>query len=1282
MSKPRPARLPWDARAADVLAGRARLDAAPLIALVNEVNPTGRGRDAQESAARYALKARLQSLLVARFPESLEVAAEPSQEGVVSIRHRVHRDAACHAVLDTLDDEARSWVQRALDTGGAPDSAPPAGDVTPRRTAAEDEDDPDSADPEALLRAAEEAEAAYDFERAGQLHGRAFRVRRDARAALAYLRFLVDAMAADADALALADELPPAALAHAGVRVLLGLAAARSGDDARAVGLVSRLAEPRAAEVLALVARSALSRGDADAAALRLAEAGEVDPAYPELRLVAEALERLREAQRAPREAELASLLAAGREGEALVLAEAILARWPASEAARRAARTLEARRQTEEGRRLLADADALRAQGERAAALARYRRALATRLDPGEQARAARAAAEIEAEQREHEATLQVERVTAALDAADPEWGLAAYAEADEEIRRRARARLAGADPPRAGGAALEAIDAMLRAGVRARAALDAALALGRATTSLEAEPAAVPEILAAHERALASVPAARHLEARARERTTEERRRRALADLAGAEDALAAGDASLSDRLLERAGRDLGAESLARAAALRARLAAHAEQRLLEKRFTRARAAHRHADAQRAAEALAASGDEAAAARWSAVARSYPDEVRRERRLRVFDFDGDEGAACRRGSHLSTWPPAVHACVDLERQLVVLPMAASRAVFVRWFALDTGRLVRAVHLVAPEPLDEPKIELSGESALVMGGGNGVLELSLATGDLLRWIHLRDRTRMERAFSHAVQPVPGGGHLWVVHSGDLTEGSVYELAGERFLRAIPGADEFHLLRGVAPPRVAAVRNGNMLGPDENNVVSLHEPGGSQAAHLDFPHTVYALVPHPAGEGLVVFGNRHQPYPQSPALFWIEVSAQGKHLRTGNLPGAAGYPRIAAARARDAGMVFLSFHTLEDGRDLVAMVPEPDGALRIAYRVPFGLRRILVQDPEGRRVFAVEEHDDGLEVIALGAAPPALPDRGMADRFTPPMSGISACMQPRRERSTRALEWFVAHFKWTEPPEIRARAAALRAEHEGDRAALVDLFWAHALSYDVEGAAAFAAWLHGRYPEDAEVVQTQWAALVVQRRWDAIRETLGPLDAATLPPEARKHWHHLLAAACFDGADVAAGQRHLEEAEALEGKCDLGALRALGAALAADAPAGDVPRSLPDMEQLVAVVRAADAHLARSDHEGVIALFDRALHHRIREAQGLARLATAHLARPAQSPAERLQKSLALATFQDSLNEPRVGYRAELLLAGATWPEDRLAALAAQAEAWLAEGRD
>src|SRR5262249_37635482 len=103
----------------DVLAGRVKISASELLDLIHHVNPTGRELGTRQAEARYAQKSRLQSLLVRRFGEELDVVPDPDREGTVSLLHRGHGRDGCHAVVEALDEDARAWVQMQIDLGSS-----------------------------------------------------------------------------------------------------------------------------------------------------------------------------------------------------------------------------------------------------------------------------------------------------------------------------------------------------------------------------------------------------------------------------------------------------------------------------------------------------------------------------------------------------------------------------------------------------------------------------------------------------------------------------------------------------------------------------------------------------------------------------------------------------------------------------------------------------------------------------------------------------------------------------------------------------------------------------------------------------------------------------------------------------------------------------------------------------------------------------------------------------------------------------------------------------------
>jgi hypothetical protein len=459
----------------DVLAGRVKPGAAELLELIHRANPTGRELSARETELRYAQKARLQSLLVRRFPDEIEVV--PEREGTVSLRHRGQVRDACHALVATLDEDARSWVQWQIDLGaGRPEARPRvAGEQPSTRGGAASKEaplpDPEDASPDALLRRAEEEIEAYDYEAARGHLDLVLRASGGApEPAAALLTLLVDTLGEDAAALEIEAKLPRATLADPRVRGLCALAAARSGMPDRALALARGLPEAPLSAVLAALASSALAAGDVERAAAHLDQAKRLDPASTALLPIAAEVAKARTVARGPAEAELAALLAAGRDAEAEKAARSVLARWSESEAARRALRTVEERRRSRETARLAREAEEAFAAGTTSVALGIYGQAVAAARGPERDA-LERRLREIEAADRAAREAEQVERAVRLLQGPEPREGLLAYLALDEGLGDRVRARC-----PREELDTL-ALVAEARAGDRAK--VDAALAL-----------------------------------------------------------------------------------------------------------------------------------------------------------------------------------------------------------------------------------------------------------------------------------------------------------------------------------------------------------------------------------------------------------------------------------------------------------------------------------------------------------------------------------------------------------------------------------------------------------------------------------------------------------------------------------------------------------------------------------------------------------------------------------------------------------------------------------
>jgi hypothetical protein len=95
----------------EILAGKISVTALELIRLIHRINPTREDTNKGDTRKRYSLKAQLQSLLIQKFKDNLVVMPDLDNPELVSLQLKHFDENACHALVQALDEEARSWVK-------------------------------------------------------------------------------------------------------------------------------------------------------------------------------------------------------------------------------------------------------------------------------------------------------------------------------------------------------------------------------------------------------------------------------------------------------------------------------------------------------------------------------------------------------------------------------------------------------------------------------------------------------------------------------------------------------------------------------------------------------------------------------------------------------------------------------------------------------------------------------------------------------------------------------------------------------------------------------------------------------------------------------------------------------------------------------------------------------------------------------------------------------------------------------------------------------------------
>lgn len=1236
MPKKRVPRLPDPE---DVLAGRVRVRADELFALVHDVNPTG--EESPHERERYALKARLQGLLLTRFGDEVEVVPDPGNPDLVSLRRRSGLRDACHALVPQLPVEARALVRKRLDEGEegtGPGTAVPTGDVPVRGSVRGNAAGPDDADdPVSLEARGLAALEEYDYEAAQRLLTAAVERRAGPAAARALLELLVDVLADDAAALEVEGSLGPAAHADPSVRGFLALAAARSGEGDRAVRLVRGHDGPLPARVHATLARAALETGDLSRAAAHLSAARHSDPGLPEATELEARLQNARRDERKPAEDALLALDASGQRETAESAARELLARWPDSAAARRVLREIEDARRRERAAALARDGSAALDRGDAAAAARLLGLAVATDPDlPDGSARLDRAR-QAAAEQAAERAVRGVAEALAAGSSLD---ALAAFAELPASLRARVRAVSATQE--------IALVEEVLAASPaeRPRAAAEAALALAATERTLrEGDASAALRLLESHSRAFGRLPRAHDLDREARAALAESRAAKALASLGPVRDALERGDLDVAAALLGEVRKaDLDAEGRARFSNLEATL--------------RERLAARRA----ALDAEAAVAD------------------RRALRLAVSDEPGpaDELADVLGYFAAERCRPTLSA----DGARLAVTESYSDWLFVRVFDVARNEVVRRISLRAPHPVGEHESALvEGDRLTVLGSDLGLVSLDLASAVVVRTASLAAVVPAGASVERAILQ-PGSENAWVETSVGRDRRFVTWLVDTRTARVRSRHGEGPAI-SVVP---LGARSLAILEDDRRAQVLSADGSPAAAKPPPLPIDLQCAAPAPRAPGLLLAGvdsrgivpDDELPFEADPLRVLLlepgaSVTALGPVL---DLPGTDGERSCALATARDEGLSF-ALSLVEDGSRVFTLGPGPE-LLGSGARVP--AETVFFVDAGSTRVVAGCWWGERFAAVPLGRETQwpswggPLVDRDAYPKGRP-LDDDFACR--RRSRSVNALSLAIyAELSSLSPRDADRQAGRLVDEAsdgdtvEGVIGALERLAPASSRARRAETV------LLRRFPDHPAATMRTLRHHASEGRWDLVLAGVRsvPSESAAFQPP---HFRHLEAIALARSGDLrpalALLDRIGDDPEA--SGCETGPLRALLRECVADEP------SSSPLGRLVALVRkAVDARVA-GDHGRVAALLDRPPVWASDLYQGHALLASAWLELDAPEPRSRFRKRRALARLLDLLAEPARWRRDLPRLPGALDDAD-IEAIAERARRYLDEPAD
>lgn len=1213
---------------------------------IHRVNPTGRSLSRAEMDARYAEKNKLQSALVRDFSEVLRFRTERDPR-VVAIGHESLGLDGCHAIIEELEEDARSLVRRALDEAAAPPAPPPRDSERERQAAARgDAPPPPSPSATGALRLLDEgarALAEYDYDGARAALEAAFAASRGGvAAAVALLSLLLDHLADDAAARALADALGADARADPVVRARVALADARLGNERDAEQRVIGVEVPEVAEVWLAFAEASVARGEPSRAEEQLARARSYDPSNGRLSDVGRKVAALRDAHQGEREADLRARWHAGQRDEARALARSIVATFGDSRDAREILARLAATDRLDAARARFEDARTRAADGELGLARTLLLSA-AAELSGGDDREWDGLRSEIDAERVRVERRMEDRETDAAVEhaiaqlASPPEMAARAFLALRPDRRLVAIERSSHHPSRRIFEAARrlratrpQASDAEVAGAISALEGARLAVEAVEAGSDDESHPERVLSALEAHRSLLDALADARepleafHLlvasfaasrAARARLRGSE---LRSNGDTGGAIAALEAADLRGAHPDVERVvARDL-AELRARAdaEAIEAELArVLGEERPIED----ARTAAQLLDARALVDRLRAHLGDYAVSAWSELA-----ERRREAVGRHLDVTRHPGATP--SWYLRPTGGRMRS-VRAGGAEVVIPHASDAGLALHRYDLERSTVVETIRLRLFAPPELSSLAVRGALAVIADRSGVAYELDLDAAEILR-VHpsraIDPRGDLEFAWSDEL-------YLW--YGGDTGSRTIQANSGVVVRQAWIGW-RTQVLPGPSGDVVDCVAS-------RAGRASLFSPAGKSLG-TTFAHAAVARAP--TGGGYLLFVDAYDREPEVGFARCVSASEPSRWAGPQLALRQWSWERPThAATSTDEGLTFVLMYD-EDQAVLRAFDLDPDLRPNEVWSVPVAQDASLAEDWEGRCVVLIEPREArgcDARVVVLGRAPPA---------------SVAAKAELELEVEAMAHGW--ARDCAFDPRRFHVELQRSAARSSEQSRALVEELAAHpARGPELTPQILRGAidWVH------AEDRLAHLGALPTIRpllvevalrtaRWEAFEVRMNERSspgAAPLssPGDRTQHDAHLdvlhaLLGGRFDDARDALDVMRARASEGREATCPEEALRAYVEevrAAALDEPNPSVPES-----ETLARLRSlllADAHIDAGDLDAAWATLDRRLFWNQGELHHLSRAALVVLSRELRSAADRTRAWLVLRRF-------------------------------------------
>jgi len=1294
----------------EILAGKISVTALELIRLIHKINPTREDASNAETRNRYSLKAQLQSLLIQKFKDNLIVMPDPDNPELVSLQLKHFDENACHALVQELDDAARSWVKMEMDTKG-PDckntAVPPATQQFPSSQAPKATRSRETYTADELLSLGAKALETYDYDACEDFLFRAFSLSQGALPATrALFEFLVDYLAAHERVVEIGVSLSQECKKDSLVSAKLALALASTNRMEEALALVARSRDTFAMPVYVLGVENFISRNDLDGAeslCKRLSLSQDHEFTLKGGELLAK-IEKLRVESLAPREQEMTALWHEKQFNQANKIARNILEQVPNHQGARKLHRAFTRMQKWEKTVEFIQMADSAKVEKDFNREAMLLKKALDINPDD---AKAPGISSRIELalnKARKQREQAQINEVASLWQKGDRKTALMFYVCLSPSQQEQCRSLitdvcLTWADELKA---ALPSIKPEKAAGT--------VLLLGKALRMLaeNQDPIHVHEQMEDVQELLLQIKEGRELLDRVKKR-------------------IKTGEIERAKKFLERAVQFLEQDRMLETRevidSLRPELLDIQERQLLdglimrlvkceqieslEKTHAIAGERQDYFVAREAARKLSllveTDQDESLAGVWRKKIEEETELIQKKwaaiqcKELKL------TSSILTTGLYRYNDTQASAALMPDGRHIALVSNLGSR-IFIRLFDCDNQRFDQAVMISPPLPMDFPTLCLEGETIWIGGGAAGVFSITLAPFDIVSW---KDCTPFVEK-DHVLEDVwlfPRHNTVWLhLRPMRLNHRETFRVINLELNREVRKAN----IEGV--PWLMNQRGDFQIGdsPLETGTINIYSGSGHQEKSLakTIPGYVEKSVIHPDG---------HR------RIFLIYDEAGEAHSRALKIPGTEGFSRGLGGQDEPIDAIYLEVLPAPGDSPVFQRISYSNGQAesRIATSIQKGLVfvhcHITESDGEKSYLFAFNVHPDRFEEVykvevpshfffasdeLCGDVAGVVPGQGgiqsvILDHHPPGFSHSDSLPElsgngiPRVNDhafcSMASGKIYDISLEFTERMEQNSFKAIQMVfknmKHEADQDP-DELFAFHvALSKDrlySELAKEVEKWAQERFPDHPRTLLLRANQALAQMDWPTIIFLLKDLDLHGIDNGTVGHICHIMGLALFSTEEVTEAIAVWKHGKSLkESKCPFDFLIDYGNVAVMSDLDREKAKTRGDYPEILELIETMDRFLELKNWEGVI---QAALYFEmdsITNSQILARLAKALLKTcPDHGKKEWLEKLILLELFLKKTKD-RLFKRLCLPPHMVTWPETQIQSLVEESTLWL-----